>query len=359
MLKRLAGVSVVGMCAAGALAMAGCNQRLLIGNVVPLDGVAGYGGSSGAGGTPGTTCPRISTAVNVVNPCGPAYGIAYSADGTLLATGNITSPTGGVHIWRLSDGALLHELDGIPNNTYEVAFSPDAQTLAAVGMPDSGGVTAKLYDVGTGALIRTLPTNSGMYSSAVAFSPDGSLIATGGFMGAIELWRASDGTLVLSIPYLTGSIHNVHFSPTGAQLIVGGTDQRATVWNIPAGTLALTLTGIAGDMADVNLSPDGRQFASTSGVGSGVRVWDAASGALLQTMDGFTTNVGTAVWIGNDRIVGGDWYGKMISWTRASDGSFQQSRVWNTGGQIIDIAVAPDQTRVATAAGAGFEFIQM
>ena len=137
--------------------------------------------------------------------------------------------------------------------------------------------------------------------------------------GAIELWRASDGALLLSIPYPT-SVHNVHFSPSGAQLIAGGVDQRATVWNIPAGTLALTLNGIADEMADATFSPDGKQIASTSAGGNGVRIWDAATGTLLQTMSGHANYVSSVVWVGNDRIISGDWQGNVISWTRTSHG---------------------------------------
>ena len=195
-LKKMAGVSVVGMCAAGALTMVGCDERVLIGNMRPDAGVTGYGGSpgdirggvggsgvggsgvggsgiggSGAGGrgiggfTGGggygvggrgfggfggggfggggggfggfggspvvpPSCSTISTALNQVNPCGHTSGVAYSLDGTLLATGNMDSPTASVHIWRLFDGALVQALDGVSSTTYDVAFSPDGQTLA-------------------------------------------------------------------------------------------------------------------------------------------------------------------------------------------------------------------------------------
>jgi WD40 repeat protein len=415
--QRMVGVSVVGICVAGALAMVGCDERVLIGNMRPDAGVTGYGGSpdvggiggsgaggygiggagaggagvggraaggaggfgaggsafggfggggfsggGGHGGSPVNTaaCPTISTAINQVNVCGHTSGVAYSPDGTLLATGNMSNQTGAVHIWRLSDGLLLRELDGIGSSTYDVAFSPDGLTLAAVGFAGTDGVTAKIYDVASGALIRTLPTHSGDYSDSVAFSPDGSVIATGGETGAIEIWRASDGALLFSIPY-AASVHNVHFSPSGAQLISGGVDERATVWNIPAGAAALTLNGIANEMADATFSPDGSQIASTSSAGNGVRIWDAATGALLQTTAGHTGPVSSVVWVGNDRIISGDWQGTVISWTRTTTGAFAQSQSWNTGGQVLGIAVSPDHTRVALGAAAGgfpgFEFL--
>jgi hypothetical protein len=69
------------------------------------------------------------------------------------------------------------------------------------------------------------------------------------------------------------------------------------------------------------------------------------------------------VWIGNDRIAAGDWFGKVIGWTRSSTGDFAQSQTWNTGGQIIGMVVSPDGTKLAAGAaagtGEGFEFLPL
>ena len=298
---------------------------------------------------PGASCPTISTAVNHVNPCGHASGLAYSLDGTLLAVGNMESSQ--VYVWRLSDGLLVKAFDGFSQSTYDVAFSPDGKTLAAVGEPQGSGAAAKIFDVASGNLIRTLPTNSGFYVDSVAFSPDGSYIATGGAMNAIDLWRASDGTLVVSIPYQT-SVHNVHFSPSGTQLIAGGVRRAPRFWNIPSGTLAMTLNGIASEMADATFSPDGTQIASTSSAGNGVRIWDAATGALLQTMSGHANYVSSVVWVCNNVLVSGDWQGNVLVWTRMTGMPFSLYQSWNTGGQVLGIAVSPDKTRIAPGAGA-------
>src|SRR4029450_6564127 len=96
----------------------------------------------------------------------------------------------------------------------------------------------RLRDCETGALVRTLPVTCGIYASTAIFSPDGTLIATAGYQGPIEIWRASDGALVGSIPYPT-TIHNMRFSPDGRQLIAAGVDRRVTFWNMATATLAL------------------------------------------------------------------------------------------------------------------------
>jgi len=283
----------------GLLAVAGCDERALVGKMQMKGGgtfegqpdagamtgaggagaggaIAGSGGISGTGGAaPNASCAPISTAVSQMNLCGRTNGIAYAPDGTLLATATQNDPPN-VHLWSLPDGAHVRDLDGISGGAYAVAFSPDGRTLAVGGMSRDGRSSvdvAKLYDVGSGAQLLSLPTTSGFYVDSVAFSNDGAMLATGGYMGPVEVWRASDGAILTRVPYPT-SVHNVHFVPTGSQLVVGGVDERATVWTIPDGTLVMTLNGIASEMADAAFSPDGQRIASTGG--NSIKVWDSA-----------------------------------------------------------------------------------
>jgi len=325
--------------------------------------VTGAGGTTaiGSGGAPApqATCASLSTVVGQANPCGRIYGVAYSPDGQLLAAAR-QGESPNVHVWRLSDGALVHSFDGTPEGSYSIAFSPDGKQLASGGVVSGGQLTAvtpdivKVWDLATGGLVRTVPATCGFYADSVAYSHDGTLLATAGAVGPVELWRANDGTRVAAIPYPT-SVHNVHFSPDDSQLIVGGVDEKVTIWNVPAATLAATLAGTAGEMADGAFSPNGQRIATT-GVGNVIKIWNAASGTLLQSLSGHNQYVSHVVWIDDAHVVTDDWGGTVISWA-ANAGTFAQSNTWSIGAQALGMAISPDRARLAIGGDNGITFL--
>ena len=310
-------------------------------------------------------CAPISTVPGVVDPCGHAFGVAYSPDGQLLAVGG-DGANPSIHLWRLSDGMLLPDLQGQTfETTYALAFSPDGKTLAAGGyrndptMPDQGyeDSLARVWDVATGALIVSLPVNSGWYVDSVAFTRDGTLLATGGASDAVEIWRVADWTRVLSIA-ITGTAHNIHFSPDDSKLIIANyNDGKARAYSVATGELVLGPLDVAQEMADAEFSPDGTQVATTwqpsanAGGPNQVRIYDAATGTLEQSLSGHTRYISQVVWIDQNRLVSGDWDGLVILWTRDASGAFSLGKSWSTGGQSLGIGVSPDETTIVTGGG--------
>jgi hypothetical protein len=315
-----------------------------------MGGISSFGGVTGFGGGTGVT-----------SYSGPTSAVAYSPDGQLLAVGaEGTMPN--VHLWRLSDGALVRDIGGIGGVTYSVAFSPDGKILATAGAQAGGGNSdptpniVKLWDVASGTLLQTIPASCGFYADSVSFSHDGTLLVTAGYVGPVEIWRVSDGTRVAAIPYPT-TVHNAHFSPDDSRLIVGGIDGRVTVWTLPDTTLVLTLTGTAVEMADGDFSPDSRLIATTS-PDNAIKIWDAATGVLLQSLTGHSAYVSHVVWIDNARLLSDDWSGQVFLWA-ATAGSFSESQAWSTGTGAFGLAVSPDKTQIAVAGGNAIVFFSL
>ncbi|MYB66595.1 hypothetical protein F4X73_18070, partial [Candidatus Poribacteria bacterium] len=131
---------------------------------------------------------------------GTIQEIQYSPDGTRLAVASSI----GIWIYDAQTGEELYLLSGHTDAVDSVAFSPDGTTLASGGGSFDG--TIRLWDVSTGTHIRTIPAQTRWYPpgsvDSVAFSPDGTTLASGGgsFEGTIRLWDVSTGTHIRTIP---------------------------------------------------------------------------------------------------------------------------------------------------------------
>ena len=83
----------------------------------------------------------------------------------------------------------------------------------------------------------------GSHVNSVAFSPNGTLLATGSDDTTIKLWRVSDGAFVRTLAGHTSSVNSIAFSPDGTLLVSGSSDRTVRLWRVSDGTLARTLSG--------------------------------------------------------------------------------------------------------------------
>jgi WD40 repeat protein len=179
-------------------------------------------------------------------------------------------------VWDLATGARLLTLAAHTVGVRDVAFSPDGTRLATAGFDGLG----RLWDAGTGAPLAELVGHEGLVVG-VSFSPDGARVATAGTEGTARVWDASTGALLFAVESGTEGIVDVAFSPDGRLLATASADVR--LWDAASGAEVRRLAGHSAGVWSVAFSPDGARLASGSADGT-AKVWDTATGALLQTL---------------------------------------------------------------------------
>ncbi len=169
--------------------------------------------------------------------------------------------------------------------TYAVAFSPDGKTLATGG----GGRGLCLWDAATGKELRVLVPVQHVY--AVAFSPDGRRVASAYEIKKVRVWDVASGREVAELPGSEGGVPQaLAFSPDGRTLACGGYDGLVRLLDVDAGTETRALKGHTKGVKALAFAPDGKTLASGSLDGT-VRLWDAATGGQRGSLGGPGDNV--------------------------------------------------------------------
>lgn len=257
--------------------------------------------------------------------------VAFSPDGKHIAS---ASDKGTVKIWNATTGQEVRSLQAHAEGVGSVVFSPDGRHLASA----SADKTAKVWDATTGEEVLTLRGHSKPVRS-VAFSADGTKIATGSDGGTLRIWDAATGRELHTSQGYSGGLA---FSPDGTRMASG-----AGILDLATGKIAVSLRGDKGVVLDVSFGPDGKRIATASGNES-VQIWDANTGEEVLALRGHSYWV-MGVAFSPD--------GKRI----ASSGHDSEVRIWDarTGvslltlqghrGIVEAVAFSPDGTRVASA----------
>jgi RNA polymerase sigma factor (sigma-70 family) len=208
---------------------------------------------------------------------GLAHSAAFSPDSRRLATGSAlyagkdaAQRWGEVRLWDAVTGDLLHTARH-RECVWAVAFSPDGSLLASssgtgLKQPGKNGWVAgdvRLWDTRTGELLRILDRPHAANQCTLAFSPDGTRLATGdGPEGDVLVWDTRTDTSPRRFSGHAREVYAVAFSPDGMLLASGSRDATVHLWDVASGALRATLSGHDSSVQGVAFSPAGHTLAS-------------------------------------------------------------------------------------------------
>jgi WD40 repeat protein len=287
---------------------------------------------------------------------GVAVRLALSPDRTRLAVGlNLGNGSCHIGLFDPSSGQERVTWAAGQGQIHALAFSPDGRRLASGGDDH----VVRIWNAASGKLLSECRGHTSKVL-CVGFRPDGSRLVTAAHDGTVRQWDARTWHEV-DLPYdrHTAEVFTAVYSPDGQRVASGGADRTVRLWRAKDRQDQAVLRGHTGTVRDLAFSPDGRRLVSASydlpgyhGDGT-VRFWEAAPEARLPVLAGHTDYVYPVAYSPDGRwIASGAWDHTIRLWDAAT-GELCAKLPQLGPGIVRALAFTPDGARLVSSGDLG------
>ena len=208
---------------------------------------------------------------------GDSQCVAFAKDGKslwIMCAGGDDKQPGKIIRWGLQTATAIQTFATAPGASSALAISPDGKSLASGG-PNRGPF---LWDVGTGKAVELDTGRRQIGAWGLAFAPDGKTLAVAGSDGRVRVWDLASRRELHRYDEHTDRIWGLDLTPDGKQAATAGGDGTVRIWDMVTGQVVRSWTAdeVTGVLR-VGYTPDGRSLL-TSGYGGHVKLWDVATG---------------------------------------------------------------------------------
>lgn len=235
-----------------------------------------------------------------------ATSLAFSPDNKLLATGNHGKD---IQVWRISDGQLVHTVEKANpyvGQTRLLAFTSDGQTLIA-----SSGIYSRVDDISNEISVWDLNSDSRRYTlsklfTCAAISTNGKLLAFGGRIEPLTIYRIDDGTPLRAIKNISKTCINLQFRENSKLLVFVslGSERNGNIYSLEENKILRKIIIESRNdrhyFSDTAISPNSKYLAVSyiiDSYGDGflipsypkaffsrIRIWNVENGRLIKTI---------------------------------------------------------------------------
>jgi DNA-binding beta-propeller fold protein YncE len=232
-----------------------------------------------------------------------------------------------------------------------VKFSPDGKILAVGGYRE-----VRLVDPASGKVLATLPGHAN-YVRSLAFSPDGGMLAAAGgppqISGEIKIWDTNTHQLIRTLEGHRDCIYSIAWSPNGKVIASGSYDKMVKLWDAATGKELKNLQDHIDAVFAVAFSPDGKRLASASQDRT-VKMWDVASGRRLYTLsdalDGLT---GVAFSPSGAQVAAAGYDKTIYIWELTEEGGTLSRSLIADEESLLALLWSPDGKSIVTGSSDG------